>query len=473
MQSEKKKLGSFNIYSLGVGGAIGSGIFVMMGLGIGYTGHSIFLAVLIGCLYMLLAYLYHPIMSSMFVLPGGDYDMKAMLFGPALTGVSAVFTYVNGIAMAMYAMAIVDYSSMVFPGILPYSKIIAVAIMTLFFAATIKGSKFVANLTSVMTIILLVSIGLFVVVGMPKVQPGFFNGDTFLLGGAGGFIQAISIMSFACQGTTMAPVSMMEVTRKPRKTIPVAILFITLTVGVVYGLIGIVASGVLPVEEVAGQSLAKVAAEIFPSWLYIIFIMGGAVFAIATSLVSGIAMLRYPCFQVAEDGWMPSFFKNTTKGGFPYVIQGTFYLVSILPIILGFSLDAVVSLVMIPAMLMNVYLNMSLIKLVKQYPKQWKSSVFHMPSGIFNVICVIGAVCAGIVAYNLFMMLAPVEMLVCVGILILCIGVAVIRLKTGAVKKEELLVKREQIAARAIAATEAEEAEELLAAKTVKAAARA
>lgn len=107
MQGEKRNLGSFNIYSLGVGGAIGSGIFVMMGLGIAYTGHSVFLAVSIGCLYMLLAYLFHPIMSSMLVLPGGDYDMKAMLFGPTLTGISAYFTFFNGFAMSMYGLAIV------------------------------------------------------------------------------------------------------------------------------------------------------------------------------------------------------------------------------------------------------------------------------------------------------------------------------------------------------------------------------
>lgn len=287
-------------------------------------------------------------MSSMFVLPGGDYDMKAMLFGPMLTGVSGIFTYVNGFALAMYGMSIVDYVSMVFPAILPYKTLIAVAIITLFFAATIRGSKFLATITSIMTIVLLVAIGLFVVFGLPQVKPGFFDGDTFFLNGGVGFIQAISIMSFACQGTTMAPVSMMEVTKKPRRTIPVAIIFITLTVGIVYALMGVVAAGVLPVEDVAGQSLALVAQEIFPNWLYVIFILGGAVFAIATSLASGIAMLRYPCIQVAEDGWMPAFFKKTTRGGYPYVIQGFFYLISILPIILGFSLDAVVSLVMIP-----------------------------------------------------------------------------------------------------------------------------
>lgn len=457
MQSETKKLGMFNIYSLGVGGAIGSGIFVMMGLGISFTGHSIFLAVLIGCFYMLLAYLYQPVMSSMFVLPGGDYDMKAMLFGPTLTGVSAIFTYVGGFAFAMYGISIVDYASMVFPAILPYKSIIAVAVITLFFAATIRGSKFFATLTSVMTVVLLVAIGLFVVFGLPQVQPGFFDGDTFFLNGGVGFIQAISIMSFACQGTTMAPVSMMEVTKKPRRTIPIAIIFITLTVGVVYALMGVIASGVLPVEQVAGQSLALVAQEIFPGWLYVIFILGGAVFAIATSLASGIAMLRYPCVQVAEDGWMPAVFKKTTKGGYPYVIQGFFYLMSILPIILGFSLDAVVSLVMIPTMLMNAYLNCALIKLVKKYPEQWKSSVYHMPTPVFNVICILGTVCALVVAYNLFAGLSMQEMLICLAIIVLCVIVATIRLKTGAVSRDALLEKQKEIARKAVEATAAQE----------------
>ncbi len=115
----------------------------------------------------------------------------------------------------------------------------------------------------------------------------------------------------------MAPVSMMEVTKKPRRTIPIAIMWITLTVAGVYALMGFVASSVLPIEEVAGQSLALVAQRIFPHWLYMVFILGGAVFAIATSMVSSIAMLRYPCVRVAEDGWMPAVFKKTTKGGYP------------------------------------------------------------------------------------------------------------------------------------------------------------
>lgn len=453
MQQEKKKLNMFNIYCLGVGGAIGSGIFVMMGMGIGLTGHSIVLTVGLGCIYMLMAYFYHPIMSSMFVLPGGNYDMTAMLCGPVFTGLNGVFTYVAGFSLAMYAVAIIDYVSMIFPGIMAYRKLIGVLIVVLAFASTVKGSKFVANVTSVMTAVLLGSIALFVIMGVPKVQPGFFQGDTFFLGGFGGFIQSISVMSWACQGTTMAPIAMMEVTKKPRRTIPIGILFITITVGVVYALIGFVASGVLPVQDVAGKNLTVVAQEIFPHWLYVVFVLGGAVFAIATSLMGAIGILRYPCYRVAEDGWMPAVFKKTTKEGYPYVVNGFFFILCIIPILFDFSLDELVSLAMVPSMLMSMYMNLSLIRLVKKYPEQWKQSVLHMPMPVFAVACVIASICAGVVALQLILMLESKEKIFCIGLLLVCMGYSWLRIKTGAVSKEDLQRKREDIACAALAAT--------------------
>ena len=217
MQAEKKKLGLFNIFSLGVGGAIGSGIFVMMGFGIAYTGRSIVLAVSVGCLYMLLAYLFHPIMSSMFVLPGGDYDMKAMLMGPTMTGFSALATIVNGLGMASYGLAFASYFVSVFTGLAEYQLWIAALLIVIFFAISIKGTKAMATITTIITASLLISIVVFLAAGLPQVQPGYFsNADgQFFSGGFGGLIGAIAMMSFACQGTTMAPVSVMPATKKP------------------------------------------------------------------------------------------------------------------------------------------------------------------------------------------------------------------------------------------------------------------
>lgn len=462
MQGEKKKLGIFNIFSLGVGGAIGSGIFVMMGFGIAYTGRSIVIAVSVGCLYMLLAYLFHPIMASMFVLPGGDYDMKCMLMGPTMTGFSALSTVVQGLGMASYGLAFASYFVSVFTGLADYQTWIAVALMLAFFALSVRGTKALATITTVITVVLLVSIVAFVAVGLPKVQPGYFsNADgKFFSGGFGGIIGAIAMMSFACQGTTMAPVSVMSVTKKPRRTVPLAILLITLTVGTVYALMSVVAAGVLPVEQVMGQNLSMVAAAIFSPTLFAIFILGPACCAIMSSLASGMTMLRYPLLAVAEDGWLPPVFKRTTKNGYPYVVMGLFLVFSILPLFTSLSVDALISLVMILSMLMNAYMNISLIKLVKKYPVQWKNATLHMPTPLLNCLCVIGTACALAVAYYLFKDLSAASMILCVVLLVVMIVIAQICLRTGAVKKEDLLKKREKIAADAITATVEEETAE-------------
>ena len=413
---KSKQFSLFDIFHLGLGGAIGSGIFVMMGSGIAATGRSIFISVAFGCLFMLMAYFFHVVMSSLFVLEGGDYDMKAMLFNPTLTGVSAVFTMMGGIGFAMYGGAIADYASMVFPVIGKYTKLVGVGIITLF-----------------------------VIMGLPKVQPGFFDLDGMFAGGASGFIVSLSIMVFACQGTTMSPIAMMSVTKNSKRTIPLGVLLITVCLALIYGLMAVVASGVLPIEQVANKNLALVAQTIFPDWLYVIFIIGGAVFAIATSLISGIAMMRYPAMRVAQDGWLPDFFKKTTKSGYPWVIQLTFYLFSILPIIFGFSLDSIVSLTMIPSMLMCFAQNISLIKIVKKFPKQWNESVIHMPTPIFNVLCVIAGICYLIVAYNLFVTMDLTGMLLVVAMCVVCVVIALIRLKSGAIDLQALENRKQAV----------------------------
>ena len=79
---EKQTISLFDIFHLGLGGAIGSCTFVMMGSGIVAINRSIFISVAFSCLFMLMMYFFHVVMSSMFVLEGGDYDMKAMLFNP-------------------------------------------------------------------------------------------------------------------------------------------------------------------------------------------------------------------------------------------------------------------------------------------------------------------------------------------------------------------------------------------------------
>ena len=453
---EQKKLGLFDVFSLGFGGAVGSGIFVLMGSGIAATGKSIVLAVIVGVFFMLLAYWYNILMASMFVFEGGDYSQKSIVFNPLLTGVSAYIVLINGLALSMYGLAMVQYASIIFPIITPYTQVIAIGILTFFFAATIRGAKFVAILNNMMTIVLIGSILLFITLGFPKVNANFFSDNHFFLNGLPGFIAGISIMGWACQGTTMGPVAVAGVTKRSTRTVPTAILLVCVMLAIVYGLMAYVASGVLSIDQVAGKSLSAVAEQIFPYPIFVIFILGGAVFAIGTSMISGIQMLGIPLLKVAKDGWLPKYFTKTLSNGYPWVMYLLLYMISVIPVALNFSLDVIVSLVMIPTMLMNVYLNFACIKVIKKYPTQWQRSMLHMPSGLIQVICVIASICAMIVCYNLFLLFNFNQMVLMIGLIMGMLGLSYYCIATGKVSTQSLQQEREKIIMQALKDSEME-----------------
>lgn len=53
-------------------------------------------------------------------------------------------------------------------------------------------------------------------------------------------------------------------------------IFSTMSVAIGYGIIGVVAAGVLPISEVAFKPLTLVAEKTLPHTLYLLFVIGGA-----------------------------------------------------------------------------------------------------------------------------------------------------------------------------------------------------
>jgi len=254
-------------------------------------------------------------------------------------------------------------------------------------------------------------------------------------------------MSWACQGTTTCPVSMAAITKNPKKTIPAAILWVSVILAVVYGLMAYVAAGILPLDQVAGQNISVVAEVILPRPLFLFFVVGGGICAIITSILCGLGMFRYPGVQMAEDGWLPEVFKKSTKDGYPYVFYLVFYIISVLPLLTGMSLDAIVSLVMIPTMLINIFINYKMVELPKKYPEQWEKRAWRMPVWLWNVISVAGSIFAAVVAYNLFKDLVLKDAIACIVVIAVMIGLTILRIKQGAVSKEKLeAAKQEAIA---------------------------
>lgn len=440
MEENGKKLGLLNLLGLGLGSAIGTGIFVMLGYGIAYAGRSIVLVCAVGCFFMLLAFWYNLAMSTMFVFKAGDYGMRTMLFTPILTGVAAWFTVIQAFSLSSHSIAITQYAAMAFPWVGTHTRLVAFCILTVAFLCTIKGSGFITVLQNIVTALLVVALVIFIAFGVGKVDPtAFFSSADggFFRGGVSGFVAAISIMAFACMGTS-GLVSMAAVTKNPKRKIPMAMIIVTAILAIIYAVMAYVASGVLPYDQVAGVNLSVTAEAIMPHTFYMFFVCGGGICAIGSTLLSTIAIFRYPMLQIAEDGWLPAAFKKTTKSGYPWVAYFVLYIVSAVPVLTGMSIETLVSDVMIPTMLMNLYMNIKCITLPRKYPEQWEKRSVKMPVWFWNICSALGGICALMVVYNLFINLATVDAIVCVIMVAVLVFLSWLRLKQGAVKAEDL-----------------------------------
>lgn len=442
---EKRKIGVAELSCYGIGNCIGSGIFVSMGTAIGFTGRSITLALVVACIVVLFAYAYKTLMAGMFVLPGGHYSQSALLQPPILVGVSAISGIFVGLAFAMYGLSIVEYASIIFPQIEPYGKIIAITIITFFFATTFMGGKFMAKFNLAMVGILIISLLVYVIAGLPKVDFSTANplSEGYFSDGPFGFIMAVAMMSFACQGATR-PIEMTPDAKNPKRSLPKAILIASFVVMIVYALIAVVTAGVLPVEQVADKNLGVVAEQIFPHSVYVIFTLGGACFAIATSLYGAIAGIQHPMLATIEDGWLPAFLGKKNKKGYPWVMMLVLYVIAIVPIFIDMGLSELISLMMIPTMILNLINNCLMFKLLKKYPEAWKNSFFHMPKIAFNITIVLAIIADLLISVALFTTLKSGDQYFIIGMVAFLFIFSYYRIKAGKIDLKALEIAKAQ-----------------------------
>lgn len=449
VQKNDKKLGLWNIVGLGVGGAVGSGIFVTLGDAMARTGRSILPITVICVFYMLLAYWYNYAMAGIFEVKGGDYSMKAMLLPPLLTGYGGWTNVIWAFGFTGYALALTDYLAVLWPFLNDHRTLASAIILTLFFLLTIRGNRIVTIFQNVATILLIGALGVFIVLGIPQVDPSIFFDMSydggFFQNGFAGVISAIAIMAWACQGTTMGPVGVISITEDSKKTVPRGILVTCIIVSIVYGLMSYVASGVLPYDQVAGQNISVAASTFLSGGLFSYFVIGGGVCAIISSFLSVLAMIRDPLANMLDDGWMPRSFDKKTGDGYPVYMFLMTYVVALVPILTGMSVSNAISMLMIPTMLINAYLNASCAKLPDLYPESFANRSFKMSAGTFKFLSILGSLAALVIAITLFTDLTRQDAIVAAGVIIIPLIFSAIALRTNSVDTGKLERNRQAV----------------------------
>ena len=356
--ASSQKLTRTDLLSMAVGQIIGVGIMTMTGIAIGFTGRSVVFAYLLGGLFTLITAVPQIFIGGTANFLGGQYSQVALLSGRKPAG---IFTYVNLcmiIATAMYGISFADYFLSMFPN--ANGKIAGFIAISLIYLLHLVGVKSAARLQNLLSLV--------------------------LTGGFSGFLLASVYLIFATGGATYV-VNYSSQAENPTKDIPFAIVASTVGVVGIYAVMAAIASGVLPVSEVANKPLSVAALTFMPPSVYAFFVVGGAMFALLTTLNFSIGMMVYPCVRACQDGWLPmALAKTNKKFGTHHRFLLLFWLINILPLVLGIDVGIVANSTVIVTQVCKLLVLISALQLPKKMPELWAKSKFHVGDGALKVI---------------------------------------------------------------------------------------
>lgn len=382
-----KKLNRIDLMSMAVGQIIGVGIMTMTGLAIGFTGRSVNIAYILAAVIIIFSAIPQIFIGGTANFIGGQYSQIAVLSGKRLAGVQTFINLAMSLGISMYTLSFCDYFLSLFPG--ANNILISFIVLSIIIGMHVVGVKQAARLQNIMCIVLALSIATYIVLGVGNVTPDYFVGPEFMSGGVTGFLLASVFLTFAVGGATYV-VNFSAEAENPTQDIPFVIIASTLGVVIVYALMSTVAAGVLPVSEVANKPLSVSAAAFMPSWAYTFFVVGGAMFALLTTLNFSIGMMTFPIKRACEDGWLPGRLAECNKKfGTPHLILLVMFLIGFLPILFKINLNTIASSTVILTTSIRGVIAYSAMQLPKKMPELWNESKFHVNDRVLNVISIL------------------------------------------------------------------------------------
>ncbi|WP_125154872.1 APC family permease [Clostridium rectalis] len=429
----KRVLGRKELLSIAVGQTIGSGVFALTGVAIAMTGRSTNLAMLIAAFFTLAMTIPMIFVSGTIRMRGGFYTQLALLSRRTYSGFFIIIHIIAWSALSMYAISFADYLFALVPVI--NKTLVAFIVLTVVYLLNIFGMESTSKVQNIMTFIMTMAIMAFSLFGITKIQPNFFSPPDFMTNGVSGLLSAAALLTWAIGGANVV-IHLGAEAKNPTRDIPFAVIFGTLIVAILYAFMSTVASGVLPVSEVAGKSLAVVAQEVLPKSLYVFFIVGGAMFALITTLNACFGWVTKPILQASVDGWLPKKLGALNRYKTPYVILTLFYVESLIPIFFKFNISTIGNMAVILNNLFFAIVCYSAINLPKVVPDLWEKSKYHVSYKVLVFFSVLGAVSTILQIGLLLKDLKPSEFIGNLAVAIFAISYSVLRNKSGKVNME-------------------------------------
>ena len=402
----KRVLGLGDVIGIAVANVVGAGILVLTGIAIGMTGTGVIFAYLASATFTLIKITPMALMSSALPTTGGMYRYSSRLLSPKLAFFWMLMTMLVHVGISNLALTFAMYFQGLIPGI--SIKWVAALALTVCYVANLCGIKKVAVVAKYMVLVLLIALGLFIAYGVPAVDYARVLAPLNLLPhGWVGLFSAVALVSFATNGAQFIAEIGGEM-KNPGRDIPLAMYTATAGVGMLYGVIALVASGVLPVARVADKPLTDVARAILPAPLFLFFMVGGALVVLVIHLLVVFASFTKGLLIACHDGWLPKGLGAVNRRfGTPHWLLTLMFLVGITPVLSGMTVTTIAALGSGVGFFTYLIPFLACTQLPKRFPEAYAKAKFKLKPRTINLVVTVASLLSIIQGFLLLLKLKP------------------------------------------------------------------
>lgn len=330
----RRSLGPVHLTLLGVGSIVGTGIFVLTGVGAERAGPGLILAFVIAGFVCAMAALAFAELASMIPVSGSAYtytyatlgELAAWIVGWCLILEYAIAASAVAVGWSGYVSGWLTAEGLALPYVLSVGyneggilNLPAIAIALATTLLLVIGTHESARVNAVLVALKLAALTLFVVFAGPSVEGA--NYTPFMPFGFGGVMSAAALVFFAFLGFDAVSTAAEE-TRDPQRNLPLGVIGSLAICTLIYIVVAAVAVGALPFErfEHSEEPLAHILRALDHKLIGDI-VAGAAIITLPTVILMMLYGQSRIFFSMSRDGLLPPVFSRVhARRGTPHVV---------------------------------------------------------------------------------------------------------------------------------------------------------
>ena len=355
----RRDISLLGVFCIATGAMISSGLFILPGIASAKVGPALFLSYILASLFALPTVLSQAELTTAMPKAGGDYFFITRSMGFLIGTIGGLSTWFSLSLKSAFALIGMSAYLLLIPSFSNISiRLIAVLLCIFFVLINLKGAKHAGRFQIGLVVGLIILLLLYIIKGFSQIHISRYI--PFTPYGAASVFSTAGFIFISYGGITKIA-SMAEEIENPSKNIPLGMILSLIIVGIIYGLVVFVTTGLLPFSSLYNSltPISDGAKVSMGGWGEVIMAIAAILAFVSTANAGIMSASRYP-LAMSRDSLLPrplSRIHPETK--IPYntiLLTGLFMILAILFLNLEILVEAASIFLILIYILINIAL---------------------------------------------------------------------------------------------------------------------